>query len=240
MPVGLYKAVIQLPSQSGMPEDDIINDLYFFSDIAGDSHNDAADNLQVRLAAFYNAVGTGAIDDLANFMGDQVTRAASGCAFNFYYQDFVSPPALWGSPVAVRNWTLDAGASSTNLPTEVAVVASFHGDLTNVPETEANPSPPPAIIRPAARKRGRIYLGPFMINGGVESGPSNDLAPNAALRNTITGACVDLMGANDDYEWVVYSPTTPAVWTVVGGYIDNAFDTQRRRGTAPTDRSDWP
>jgi len=47
-------------------------------------------------------------------------------------------------------------------------------------------------------------------------------------------------------KWAVYSPTTDAVDTidnafndVLDGWVDNAFDTQRRRGPAATTRITW-
>jgi len=66
----------------------------------------------------------------------------------------------------------------------------------------------------------------------------------------IATAAGNLSGGDPTTEavWVVFSPTTagPEPWSegvltsaspqVVGGYVDNAFDTQRRRGTDATVR----
>jgi len=37
----------------------------------------------------------------------------------------------------------------------------------------------------------------------------------------------------------VWSRTDEAVYPIVGGYVDYAFDTQRRRGQAPVARQSW-
>jgi hypothetical protein len=50
-----------------------------------------------------------------------------------------------------------------------------------------------------------------------------------------------LVAANgsDDLDWVVYSPTSAETYEVAGGFIDTAFDIQRRRGSAAASRTNW-
>jgi hypothetical protein len=43
--------------------------------------------------------------------------------------------------------------------------------------------------------------------------------------------------ASASWDWVVYSPTDDAYHEVANGWVDNAWDTQRRRGYKPTSRT---
>lgn len=99
-----------------------------------------------------------------------------------------------------------------NLPEEVAVTLTFHG------------SPP--ITR---RRRGRIYFGPLS-TAALSAVPetSTRVAPNmvTALRDRAAAFAADQRGG----QWVVHSTVANANTLVTAGYVDDAFDTQRRRG----------
>ena len=49
------------------------------------------------------------------------------------------------------------------------------------------------------------------------------------------------MATNPSLEctWVLWSRANNAMFNVVGGWVDNAFDTIRKRGNAPTARTTW-
>lgn len=236
---GVYKTVVRLPYQSELPEDLAVNDFYFLGTNAGSDLATDVTSLTTRLLAFYNNIPTGQTKQISDYIGDQVLRTVNACSFSYYFSpDIAPPPTQWGSPDAVVNWTIGPDDNVGVLPAEVAIVASFHGDLTDIPETAANPTPPPAIIRPASRRRGRIYLGPLNTAAGAQGGPNNDLLLST-VSAVVVAAMADLEADNDDLQWVVYSPTGGELHQVVGGYVDNAFDTQRRRGSAATARFSW-
>jgi len=55
----------------------------------------------------------------------------------------------------------------------------------------------------------------------------------------LRGAATYLKGASDaaaDWTWVVYSTVDNAMYPVDNGWVDNSWDTQRRRGVKPTAR----
>lgn len=94
---------------------------------------------------------------------------------------------------------------------------------------------------PKASQRGRIFLGGIADNW-VDPGtgalfPKPKPGTLTALGNSIN----DLLATPfaDDWEWVVYSRKLMQTFPVVGGWIDNAFDTQRRRGNAASTRTLW-
>lgn len=242
MTTQLYKAVVVLDAVSGMAEDDCQNVFYFEGQDALQTTAEDVSNIAVLLTSFYNDIPGALSTDLASFIGEQINRAANACSVLVYQHPAGNPAGDWGSPAGVQSMTLDAATAGTPYPAEVAAVLSFHGDLTNIPETQANPSPPPAVIRPAARHRGRIFLGPLQSATGVEDGTTHEPLPGNTFRNVLAGAAQTLMddAPTLDMEWVVASVTADATYPIVGGWVDYAFDTQRRRGQAPVARQVWP
>lgn len=88
---------------------------------------------------------------------------------------------------------------------------------------------------PNARRRGRFFVGPLG-NAATNSGTGR---PSAGCLNGLEAAAQDFLDdsvAASNWEWVVYSRVSGGVAPVVSGWIDDSFDTQRRRGLAPSAR----
>lgn len=88
------------------------------------------------------------------------------------------------------------------------------------------------------RGRGRVYLGPF----GTLANDSSSGRPSSTMRTAIRNAAQVLLDASSTspgIDWVVMTQAAgPATSTPVhDGWIDDAWDTQRRRGIAPSLRS---
>jgi len=85
-----------------------------------------------------------------------------------------------------------------------------------------------------------LYIGPLHILC-QDLGPSNDSRPIIEFRNALKAAAEAL--ADDavtlGVTWSILSRSDGDTKPVVGGYIDNAWDTQRRRGVEPTSRLGW-
>lgn len=129
-------------------------------------------------------------------------------------------PPVYEVPLGVT--TPGGGASA---PPEVACCFSFYSLRT-------------AGV-PGARTRNRVYIGPFnTATGGV-------LQPPALLITAMVSAGETLLAgaAASSWDWVIWSQRDKDLNPnympplVVGGYVDNAWDTQRRRGVAPTTKS---
>lgn len=86
-----------------------------------------------------------------------------------------------------------------------------------------------------ARRRGRIYLGPLGYSG------AEDWArPSAGLISLLATAGDTLLAASDaqlHWNWAVWSTVNAEMTVVTDGWVDNAWDTQRRRGLEYTSRS---
>lgn len=123
-------------------------------------------------------------------------------------------------------------ASTTkNMPAEVAVCLSYEGDKISG--------------TPQARRRGRIYIGPLsdsVMNESTASTPSRPMV--AFLDLLLVQAAVlklDLFAAGA--VWCVYSPTedsagdgSQGMTPITSIWVDDAYDTQRRRGIAASQK----
>lgn len=97
-------------------------------------------------------------------------------------------------------------------PLEVASCLSFYSER-NLP-----------------RRRGRVFVGPW---------PASvmDVRPGASVETALRGLAgmlANIGGANVD--WCIFSPTSNAYFKVTDWWMDNAWDTQRRRGSDATAR----
>lgn len=91
----------------------------------------------------------------------------------------------------------------------------------------------------AARRRGRIFIGP-LANAAVTLGLSSAFStPLTAARTALASAAAVLADQSEAFQWAIYSPTDLIARQIVNGWVDNSFDTQRRRGRRATARSTW-
>lgn len=216
MPLIRCQAV--LPYTTNIPRDVITNTLYFGSP-NGVSLSTSADTLQPVIRDFY-------LDAYAT-LGFAPWIAKSTASIRFY--DLADP-----EPRQPEIRTMDLSTITTVntlLPTEVSVVLSFHGA--------------PTSGVPAARQRGRIYLG-GLTNTVLQTAPTTGTFPtvNPTFINDVRDAAVAMVNNVTDpqHTWVVYSRATGGLtpwYDVVGGWIDNTPDTQRRRGVEATSRTTW-
>lgn len=161
------------------------------------------------LITFYNAIDNTVLS--SNF-------ATTGHTLTVYKMSDPTPRA----PVVTTPMTL-ALASTAMIP-EAAICVSFQG------ERESGVS--------QARRRGRVYIGPL---ANVTSA-SNDPTVASATITTLANAATALVVASNTsvtYDWCVYSTVDQELVPVTNGWVDNAFDIQRRRGFTASSRTVW-
>lgn len=215
----LLRVQVELPSDTSIPSDGAMNVWHFWVE------DTESTNMGLALAAletFYLAVDT--------YLSSTLTGA-----MNVKVYDLKDPtPRV---PIFEETNTLTPGTGSL-IPTEVAVCLSHSGA--------------PVAGENQARRRGRIFLGP--VHDTMCQNTGGSVFVNSTARTAIAAAADALMDAGDGatFQWVVFSPTTagPLPWDentleaastpVEQGYIDNAFDTQRRRGPDASARTNWP
>jgi hypothetical protein len=209
-------AQVSLPKDSGLPEDAVVNTFHFR--LTGSDRVASAANANTRLAAFYDAIDT--------YLSSELTGTAT---VKWYDLEEAQPRV----PFTTTSFTFTPSASTAVLPSEAAVCLSYQ-------------ALPVSGIKQAHR-RGRIYIGPL----AAGAGSGQPLRPILGVMTTFAAAAIALhgivIGSTDGFQWSVYSPTLhaqtgsleDATFLVNEGWIDNAFDTQRRRGPAATSRTTW-
>lgn len=233
-----------LPNISGLPADAAVNTAVLTAvDLAT-----AVTGSQGFWSDFMNTQGVGGFK-VASFISQTISRVTGATVKTFDISAALAG-GPHGSPVDVFSFNLDAPTSAVDIPSEVAVCVSFHADLTGQVEEgavdNAIPTPAQAVRfgapavhsgrdRPRARRRGRFYIGPLSFGAVQTSGGAQCLVqPN--LITALKDAASRKIAANT-YDWVVWSRRDAATHVITGGYIDNEFDTVRRRRIKTTTRT---
>lgn len=217
----IIKAQVRFPYNTSLPRD-VATNTFHFSGSA--SRASMATTAQGWITDFYNNLHSPGTVRISDYISQIVTRNL--CETRFY--DLAD--AIPRSPFSQVTWTLGTGSgSSSNLPAEVAIVASFRG----IPQSGT----------PMSRRRGRIYIGPLNLVAVASGGATQDGRPATSFRQAIAYAGKAMSDASlatgGACEWAVYSPTTALAVPVAAGFVDDAFDTQRRRGEVATTRQTW-
>lgn len=215
----LIRAQVSIPMDSGLPEDEVVQTFYFRAP-DGTGHEAAYDAVETVLTSFYGVVD-----------GMFPANVDSPATVKMYDMNDAEPRAA--HRVQTIGLTPSAG---TPLPSEIALVLSYQGFIGS------------GDI--AARLRGRLYMGPL----------KNDLADFTGGESRPSAAALDQLAAGGEallagtavgggmLKWQQYSPTTAAepggtqdlaMADVTQGYVDDAWDVQRRRGISPTRREPW-
>jgi hypothetical protein len=215
--VGHALAQVRIARTSGLPEDVCINTFHFQTPQPVAVSAAEALSIVTGLEDFYQGLsGTAATTLMAWFSG----VVATGPAHEIRVYDMNQPmPRI---PVATATLSLTPG--STFLPSEVACCLSYR---TN-----------PVVGIPRARTRGRIYFGPLASTTSDATNTAGDVRPKALFTQTLRDAGARLKAPlpGTGIEWAVYSKTGLALRPVDVVSVDNAYDTQRRRGAASTSR----
>lgn len=204
-----FRAMAILKGKSGLPQDVYVNNFVFRSDVVT---GDNADRIAQNLEAFYGDVLPPATSALKTYL--PAALLAPGFEVRVYDlgQEAPREPTIIQVP-------MDWSTSSSVMPQEVAITASYYADR-NLP-----------------RSRGRIYLGPLIHGSG--SMESDGLRPADSVRANIAAACRWLSANQNGMTWCLLSRVDAQAKPITNGWVDDAFDTQRRRGLPATTRDVW-
>lgn len=216
-------ALVNFPSDTGLPEDVVCNNLYFKG--PNDGTGGDIDLIHPLIEDFWTTIPTG-----GTARPDSYLSAALGTTVTVKYYNLDDPTPR--APIDERTFTITPDAEA-NLPTEVATVLSFSGT--------------PLSGTPMARRRGRNFIGP--LSDDVVTLDGARVVATEVFCEDLGFAAIDLVNDSqaDGVDWVVYSPTTrgaspdsiDGAVDVRLGWVDNAFDTMRSRGTIATQRYEW-
>lgn len=203
-----------LPYTTGLPGDEVVNTFAVIGPTAS--------ALITPFTNFYNVDTGPTTTSIADVINRYVTRVTNGCRFEIYSVDLAT--GATGSPLLVSPWTLATTSLTTGSPNEVALCTSFASTV------------PPGVS--PARRRGRVYIGPF-VDGA--SGGSLPNRPGTSLVNTLQLAtkrlATELVTAGA--ELAVWSRKDAAMYPVVRGWVDDEWDTMRSRQVEASSRTTW-
>lgn len=183
-------------------------------------------------------------DAAVNVWHFQSSGAAGGTEYDVItssLETFYNTLAGKLSPAIANGWTVkiyDLADAEPRVPVNEDTINPSPGGLAPLPaELAVCMSYKSAVVSgvPAARRRGRLYLGPLATGVLDSSGMiSSD------TRTVVTGAATafaDDIGAVAGLTWELYSPTDDIMRRITSVYVDNAFDVQRRRGVDASART---
>lgn len=216
MPLMLHQ--VTLPYVTGLPGDVSVNT---FWTTGGTNPEAQAATAAAAIVNFYVAPQSND-ESVSEFLSAYLDRGDNLCSVRSY--DMTDPEPR--SPRHELSFTLNTATNTASLPFEVALCLTFQGE----PVSGINQQ----------RRRGRIYLGPLW-DGASSAEANSPPAPTAVFMTTVALAAEQLSAALSDpaAQWVVHSRTSSNNAPVIGGWIDNEFDTQRRRQVRATSRTVW-
>lgn len=213
--MALYRAQAILPYFTNLPKDVVVNQFHFRNDV--DDAETAADDIQTLLRLFYESVYGIAGTNRVTYINWPLAKIK--------VFDLADP-----TPRVPMMRTFNFGSAGTNAamcPTEVACVLSFHA----APESGT----------PFQRLYNRIFLGG--ISHGFIQASSGSSYPvfTSGWITLVTNGALNLADGEGNTSWRQVSEATGliAARPVVGGWVDNSPDTQRRRSVVSTLRNTW-
>lgn len=220
--MGVYVVQHAFQGTSGLPEDRFVNTFHVVP-ATTDLTSGQLESLATATKEFFKPAAS---SGLSAYYSNRVLGI--GRTVRIYDLADTKPRApIYEFTDSAVPWTSQA---SNSIPNEVALCLSYEA--------------PQVSGTPQARRRGRIYLGPF--NTGTFSGNSytDECRPVTAVMTAMLAAAQVYWDAcaAAGAAWCVYSPSndtgqnggagSAAIITSIS--VDNSFDTQRRRGVGPT------
>lgn len=175
---------------------------------------------------FLGTIGTSMADEMAN-IGPRLDEFYT--VVDNYMPLAIGAPTYRGydlgelkprQPSQRASFGVDPAGAGATYPNEVALCLSYYATR-NLP-----------------RQRGRLYLGPFIAAAG-EITTQGDAMPTQFFVDLVANAALALKNAAGPL-WAVRSVRDGVLRAITNLWIDNAWDTQRRRGTAATVRTRKP
>jgi len=216
--VSVLLVQMSFPSLDGVVKNGVANTFHFGTD--GTDDDTDANLVADGVADFYRINGGGTTLPLRQWMAGHIDTHHARA--RVYRLNDAEPR------IPIHDETYDLGANGGDgLPSEVALVMSFKA----APVSGENPR----------NRRNRIYFGPLR-EACTDLGANQIIRPIATLKEALRSAGERMLtifgGGGGSPSWIVYSPTLGLTNTraVASGWVDDAFDIQRRRGVQPTSR----
>ena len=201
--MGVVRAMVRFEGDTLTPEDIFINTWHFLPN-GGILTEGVADQLTAQLDNFYKSPHGGQPGFILEYSSSFLT---GNVEIRFYDLADAKPR----TPIT-RSFVFTPVASGS-LPAEVSVVMSFEAG------------------KPVTRsRRGRLYLGPLNANA-MNATSTSDRHISPTLQTMIAHAAAYMSDPSTAHPWAIWSEKLQSAAVVETGWVDDAFDTQRRRGS---------
>lgn len=227
--------VVTLTARSGIPEDAVQNSWCFIhpSDNLGP---DEFIQIEGLIRNFYDKTYAPNAYPVSAQLSPSIVRVGEGWNTFTHYDISPREGGGMGPPVHESQFSLSVNpAGSIPMVNEVAVCLSLTANAAGIPEHA------PGGARPKARYRGRLFLGPLTTTVAAVQGATSRVVVDTGFQDKLLAAAAGIL--NDqvplNIHWSVWSRTDKTARAVTGGFIDDAFDTQRSRGQAPEARRNF-
>lgn len=195
-------------SATQLPSDSIVNTTHWVGSLSD------LDNIRDILVDFYAVEAPDAPSTIINYMS---LGAITGNVTIKIYDREDDKPRI---PVEIFEADLSEGVGAEDaLPAECALVVSYQASrIAGLPQN---------------RRRNRFYLGGF----GITANDNGRVADGLVATVLFAGKeMLNAASASVDKSIVVWSGFYEAAYTISDGWVDNAWDSQRRRGLDSTAR----
>ena len=218
-----FKVVTTWQRRSGIPADAVMNSWHYTSPSASPSTQDYT-NWMENYKAF--------LIGIEGHLGQSLSVVANDLRIQWY--QLPNTPGGVGVPKHELHTTPPTPGAFGSLPGECAVVLTMLSYLTGVPEHGTGGT------RPASSRRNRVYIGPLDSGIMFQDPVTAEAEVSVGAMDSIVNSYVTHMSADmaaDNWVPVTFSRKNWTTAQIAQVYVDNAFDTQRRRGNNPTARA---
>lgn len=231
---------VTLEMTSGIVEDRAVNNWAFIG--GEDASPTEITALIDQVWDFYDTAAAGATNAMGKYLSVFVDRASASHVISVYDIDGHLDGSNFGSPEQEETRQLTAAAlSATALPGEVALRIRLEGvGRANAPVEEPDGADPGVEVdRPKQRRTGGPFFGPCNssaaspLAGATQGRPSQTIIDDAQAAIVALNADV-LTTLGDDMQLAVWSRQAAQIRNLEAVAVDDAWDTQRRRGRAPS------
>lgn len=237
-------AQVVLPRRSGLAKDSVVNT---YAIGGASSASPAGDLTDIAEAIYRIYIASPAETPGSSFsflyMAGCLSNAVDGARVKLYDISAHLDGSPHGSPFMEVPFTLDTFSSAGSLPAEVACVATLEavGRGNQLVERPDGIDPGFAPDRPRSRYTGRVFIGPLRDSSDVMTLDVNKEARISSalslfLRRNIRDAAQSIHAIDPTYFLGVWSRADEAIRSIDNVAVDDAPDTQRRRGCGATTR----
>jgi hypothetical protein len=220
---GIARVMVVAQNANGMPADRYIST--FHTRATGITDDVGRALIAQAFVDFYNYEDPGGVwSPVSTYLGPQVSRAASVSKVIVYDLGEAQPRTPHTFTFTMKG-APGVGDYQKALPGEVACCLSLKSDH-NGP-----------------RGMGRAFIGPLnqaAVSNVFDSGEARPSQPLMTALAMSAGRLKAALIPGSNTEWVILSRVDDAVYPVVKGWVDNAFDTMRSRGLKASSRLLWP